>query len=177
MKRWWVVVALLVLLTGACSKDGDEAASFRSAGVESAPEMGRPAPDVGFVSLGGEKLRLSDYAGKPVFLNLFATWCPPCRAEMPSMQKLYERAAGDGLVMLAVSAEDRDVVEKFVRDNGFTFTVGVDPDRSVMDAYRVRAIPATFLIDRHGTIVYQHVGYLDWTSDEATRQINALLGK
>lgn len=142
-----------------------------------APEVGHPAPDISFVSLDGERHRLSDFAGKPVFLNLFATWCPPCRMEMPSMQKLYEQVAPKGLVMLAVSAEDTDVVAEFVKREGYTFTVGVDPDRSVMSTYRVRAIPATYLIDRHGTIVYKHVGYADWTSGETARQVMTLLGE
>lgn len=142
-----------------------------------APEVGHPAPDISFVSLDGGKHRLSDFAGKPVFLNLFATWCPPCRMEMPSMQKLYEQAGPKGLVMLAVSAEDTDVVKRFIEDAGFTFMVGIDPDRSVMSTYRVRAIPATYLVDRHGTIVYKHVGYADWTSGEAARQVMALLGE
>ena len=118
-----------------------------------------PAPDFALTNLDGETVRLSDFRGKTVVLNFWASWCPPCREEMPDFQELWdERGEGgsDDLVMLALDFLVQDTMADargFVEGNGFTFPVLFDTaDGAVADRYRVRGLPATFFIDREGVV-------------------------
>lgn len=114
--------------------------------------------------LQGQKHALSDYKGKIVFLNFWASWCPPCRAEMPSMQKMYQVWDKDKYVLLAVNIkEGKRTVKKFARDNGYTFPILLDSDGLVAAAYGVRGIPATFIIDAKGKLVRKVEGAREWT--------------
>jgi len=92
-----------------------------------------------------------------VLLNFWATWCPPCRREMPDMEKLYQRFAAKGLVVLAVSDEERDTVTGFLQKQNYTFPVLLDPDRKVHTAFNVEGIPKSFLFDRAGKLVAQAI--------------------
>ncbi len=119
----------------------------------------QPAPDFALTNLDGETVRLSDFRGKTVVLNFWASWCPPCREEMPDFQELWdERGEGgsDDLVMIALDFLVQDTMadaRKFVEGNGFTFPVLFDTaDGAVADRYRVRGLPATFFIDREGVV-------------------------
>jgi thiol-disulfide isomerase/thioredoxin len=128
-----------------------------------------PIKDFELEDLQGNTVRLSDLKGKIVFLNFWATWCPPCRNEMPHMQAFYEKYQDD-MVVLAVNpnklenqgfddsekAEER--AREFVEEEGFTFPVLLDRDDSVWDMYRQRGIPANYMIDREGTIRYLKPG-------------------
>ncbi len=122
-------------------------------------EVDRPAPDFLLTTLGGERLRLSDFRGKTVVLNFWATWCPPCRREMPDFQALWEERGPDGpddLVILAVNLISQDAradVRAFVREFGVSFPVLFDTSGdAVSRRYGVRALPATFFIDRDGIV-------------------------
>ncbi len=112
-----------------------------------------PSLDFSLTTIGNEPVRLSDYRGKVVFLNFWATWCPPCKMELPSMEKLYERMKGRPFVILAVNVDESDPanVGRFVRDMHLTFPVLLD-DGSVSKAYRVNGIPTSFIIRKDGTI-------------------------
>jgi len=113
--------------------------------------------------LSGKSHTLSDYRGKLVFLNFWATWCPPCRSEMPSMQKLYEKADKKKFVMLAVNAkEDVATVRAFAQKNGYTFPILLDPDYKISGKYQVQAIPLTFLVDQQGNIIGRICGAREW---------------
>lgn len=117
--------------------------------------------------LKGDTVSLKSLRGKVVFLNVWATWCPPCREEMPSIEKLYEEFKGNkNLVILAVSqdTDGRKAVAPFVEQNGYHFPVLLDPKNKVGDEYDVSGIPETFIIDREGRIVAHHVGPFDWAS-------------
>jgi len=117
------------------------------------PETGKLAPDFTLTGLEGQEVSLSGFRGKPVLLNFWATWCGPCRIEMPFLQELYEEWTGKGLVMLAVNIqEDPITVEKFVENAGLTFPVLLSPGNKVPLAYNIRGIPATFFIDADGVI-------------------------
>lgn len=121
-------------------------------------EVGYSAPDFELTDLTGKRVRLSDFRGKPVVLNFWATWCPPCRQELPTLQDLHQRR-GDAFVLLAVSeGEQQQDVLAFVRKYGFTFRVLLDPQLSVGRTYGARAIPMTFVIDPDGVIVYIRQG-------------------
>ena len=121
-------------------------------------EADRPAPDFALDVLDGEPVRLSDFRGKTVVLNFWASWCPPCRAEMPEFQALWEErgpAGPDDLVILAVDFLPEDSVAdaaNFAGEFGLTFPVLFDADGSVARRYRVRGFPATFFIDRRGVV-------------------------
>ncbi|MBU0492502.1 MAG: TlpA family protein disulfide reductase [Chloroflexi bacterium] len=126
-----------------------------SAGAE--PEM---APDFALQDLAGKTVHLSDYRGQAVVLNTWATWCGPCRAEMPDLEKLSVTYADRGLVVLAVNVgESQEQVAAFIQEQGYTLPVLLDTTaEAVAYPYRVRGIPTTFFIDREGRIVDTRVG-------------------
>jgi len=94
-----------------------------------------------------------------ILVNTWATWCPPCKAEMPAINKFYEAHQNDGLVVLAInSQEDVATVQQFINVQGFTFPVLLDTQASVINQYKVRGLPTTFIIDRDGVIRYVHTG-------------------
>ena len=120
-------------------------------------EAGRAAPDFVLEMPGGGTLRLSDLQGKPLVLNFWATWCPPCRREMPELQNAFEKYEAQGLQMVAVNLQETDAkVRDFVEEFGLTFPTVIDRDGELPDVYRlggpVRGIPSTYFIDATGVI-------------------------
>ena len=137
----------------------------------------RLAPDFAVPDLSGQAVRLSALRGKVVLLNLWTTWCPPCREEMPSMQRLYERLRDRDFQLLAVSQDEdgKQVVEPFVKEMRLSFPVLVDPDHQVGDRYGVWGYPETFVIDRTGHVVEREIGPRDWASPEQVASLEALI--
>lgn len=124
------------------------------------PEQGNRAPDFVLQDLSGRDVRLSDFRGRPVIINFWATWCPPCREEMPRIQKFYRRFA-DRIVVLGIDVgESRDQVKRFVEKAGFAWTFLLDTDTKVTERYAVFAIPATFFLDSKGVIQAKYLGPL-----------------
>lgn len=139
---------------------------------------GKLATDFRLPDLGGRQISLSSQRGKVVFLNVWATWCGPCREEMPSIEALYEQfSQRRDFVVLAVSqdSEGRSAVDSYVHKNGFKFTVLLDPQNQVGDAYDVSGIPETFIIDRAGRIVAHHVGPYDWAQPKMQEALRELI--
>jgi len=135
-----------------------EQGSENSAPVQSA-QVGAVAPDFQLPSLAGEQVALSNYRGQVILVNTWATWCPPCKAEMPAIHEFYQAHQDDGFVVLAVnSQEDAATVQQFISAQGFTFPVLLDIQASVLDQYKVRGLPTSFIIDRDGVIRYVHTG-------------------
>jgi peroxiredoxin len=125
--------------------------------------------------LGGSTFRLSEQRGKPVFVNFWATWCPPCREEMPAMERLWRAQKARGLVMVAVSLDtDPKVVAPYVKEHGLTFPVVFDPKLEIANAYGVRALPATFLVDREGNLQALALGPRAWDNKASHSLIQAL---
>ena len=125
------------------------------------------AVDFKLEDLNGKSQVLSDYRGKIVFLNFWATWCPPCRAEMPSMQKLFNKADKSKFVMLAVNiGQDIKAVKEFAEENKYTFPILLDREGVIADKYHVSGIPTTFVIDQQGRIMNRVVGSREWSWDE-----------
>jgi len=123
------------------------------------PQENAQAPDFTVVDLNGQKLRLSDFRGKRVLLNFWATWCPPCRAELPQIQAAHVKYGKDGFVVLGVDfGESKEQVSKFAKENGLTYLLTLDETGEALTAYNVRGIPATFFIDRQGIIVMKQAG-------------------
>jgi peroxiredoxin len=132
------------------------------------------APDFRLTSLSSETVHLSDYAGQIVLINFWATWCPPCRAEMPAINAFYEAHKEAGFVVLAVnSQEEAATVERFIQANSFSFPVLLDLQASAMDRYQVRGLPTTFIIDRDGFI--QHVQTGEITPEQLEAVVVPLL--
>jgi peroxiredoxin len=122
---------------------------------------GQQAPDFEVQMFDGSTVKLSDLKGKVVLLNFWATWCPPCRAELARVEKeIIERFAGKPFVFLPVSrGEKRETVAAFREKMGYTFPMGLDTDNSVYKKYAVTYIPRNFLIDKDGKVVKASVGY------------------
>lgn len=139
---------------------------------------GEMAADFKLPNLSGKQVTLSSLRGKVVFLNVWATWCGPCREEMPSMETLYESFKNrSDFVILAVSQDRRGrvAVQPFVERNHLHFDVLLDPDNVVGDAYNVSGVPETFIIDRTGRIVAHHMGAFDWSQTDVRQALNELL--
>lgn len=139
---------------------------------------GEKAAAFKLTDLRGDSVSMANLRGKVVFLNIWATWCAPCREEMPSMEKLYQRFHGNqGFVMLAVSQDtsSRDEVVAYVKKHGYHFDVLLDPKNAVAEAYKVSGVPETFIIDRGGRIVAHHSGAFDWSQPAISDALEELL--
>ncbi len=122
-------------------------------------KVGNPAPNFQLHNLDGEPVSLSDFRGESVLINFWATWCPPCRAEMPYLQQVYDEWSGIGLVLLTINiGESSSKVEEFMQDYNLSFPVLLDTKRDVAQKYNVRGIPTTFFIDKDGIIQDMKVG-------------------
>lgn len=155
-------------------------AAIRQAGDRPGPRpVIFPAPDFTLPALSGGTLRLSDLRGKVVLLNFWATWCVPCRTEMPAIETLYQRYKDQGLEVLAVNLDVLSTagVEAFVKEVGVTFPIILDPSWGTARAYRVFGLPTTYLIDRAGNVVVREVGERDWTDGESRLAVEGLLNK
>ncbi|OOM10583.1 TlpA family protein disulfide reductase [Clostridium saccharobutylicum] len=117
------------------------------------------AIDFKLKDLNGQEISLSDLKGKKVFLNFWATWCPPCKAEMPEIEKLYQETKDSNLVIVAIEiGEPLDTVKQFIDNNKYNFKILLDPDQSVATKYNISSIPTSYFIDAEGNIVSKHVG-------------------
>lgn len=124
-----------------------------------APRVDKEAPDFRVRGLDGKYYQLSDFRGQPVWINFWATWCPPCRAENPDIQAVYEANKDEGLVVLALSiGEDPDTVRGYVKRTGLTYTIGLDQTTEIAARYRIVGIPTHFFIDRDGIIREWRIG-------------------
>jgi thiol-disulfide isomerase/thioredoxin len=135
-----------------------------------------PVIDFSAPLLDGTQVRLSNLKGKVVFLNFWATWCPPCREEMPSMEALYRRFRGRDLEFLAVDIqEDKDDVAAFMKQFGLTFPAALDSTGRISAEYGIRGIPATFIIDKEGGIIASVVGGRDWNTEAVFTALELLI--
>lgn len=126
---------------------------------------GNKAPDFELKTIDGETMRLSDLKGKVVFVNLWATWCPPCRAEMPEMVRYYNEHSSEKIEILAVNLTDSDSekeVKQFADDYKLNFPVLLDPEGKVGDMYKTVSIPTTFIVDKKGVIREKHIGPMSY---------------
>ena len=168
-----VVCVLAVALVAATHYLGDEL--FPVA-------VGSPAPPIVAATLDQPKRELTrtDYEGKVVLLNIWATWCEPCRVEMPSIEKLYRDFGPQGLVVLGVSVDDpgaENKIREFVKEYGLTFPILHDPKQVTKTNYQVTGFPETFIIGREGTIRKKVIGAADWSSAGNRALIRELLAQ
>jgi len=151
----WTLLILLVLVLGLAwtwlsRVPAGSAASTTSRAA--APAIGYPAPDFALTTLSGEEFKLSALRGTPVVLNFWATWCPPCRAELPELRTASERYAGQVAIVGVNQAETAATVAKSAPDLGLTFPIPLDQAGAVSRVYGVRSLPTTFFIDRDGVV-------------------------
>lgn len=184
--RAWIRVGLLggLLATGAaCQEAGySEAqpagpAQPQGRAARTSVQIGSVAPDFVLWDLSSKPVSLESRRGRVVLLNFWATWCGPCRVEMPAMQRLYEEFERRGFEILAVStdAQGAAVTRPFTESLGLTFPILHDSDFQVGLTYGARTLPMTFLVDREGVIRHRIFGARDWHSPEARRLIETLL--
>jgi peroxiredoxin len=165
---------LMVLAMVATGAAGDQDA-FRALSLIK-PSRPQAAKDFAVASPGGGTVRLTDYRGKVVFLNFWATWCPPCLEEMPAIERLYRKYRDRGLVVLAVSVDhDTAVVQPFVKRYKFSFPIGQDPQMALAERYGVRALPSSFFIDRRGQVAALAIGPREWDTTPAYAVVESLL--
>lgn len=137
---------------------------------------GLPAPDFALKSATGENLRLSEYRGDVVLINFWATWCGPCRQEMPLLDQLYTRYERVGFSLLGVNIDDDSArAMEMIRELGVSFPVLFDARKEVSQLYNVDAMPVTVLVDREGTVRYVHKGYKPGYEEMYLDQIRSLL--
>ncbi|MEW6046791.1 MAG: TlpA disulfide reductase family protein [Bacillota bacterium] len=136
------------------AQPGPVAAARRPA----APEIGSPAPDFTLKDLEGRTVRLSDLRGRPVMINFWATWCPPCREEMPHIEEFVRRFGGRIEVLGVDVGEPAELVRAFLEKNPYSWRFLLDSDGQVMERYRVFAIPTSYFIDREGIVRAVYTG-------------------
>jgi peroxiredoxin len=167
MKRWALPLGLLVFAL---------AAVFYYQFAQGGARSRFPAPDFTLRGLDGQAYRLVDLRGKVIFLNLWATWCPPCRDEMPSMERLHQRFQGPDFVILAVSEDENSApVRAFAEEMKLSFAILLDPNGDVPSRYRITGYPETFVIDRNGQVIQHFVGPEQWDSPKAFAYFAQLL--
>jgi len=155
-------------------------AAFACAQAAGAAELQRwmegPTPALALEDLQGRVHRLADYRGKVVLVNFWATWCEPCRDEMPSIERLRRSLAGEPFVVLAVNlAEPVSRIERFLAGARVGFPVLLDRDTQTARSWRARVLPATYLVDAAGRVRYVHFGELDWAGAAARARVRELL--
>lgn len=175
MNRQWTSVGLIVggLVLGA-------AALVKYGPVPEGAEVGKRAPDFEAVNLvSGDSVSFQrDYDGQVTLVNIWATWCAPCRAEMPAMEELYQAFKGEGFRIAAVSVDEGkpDDVMAFARELNLTFDILHDRDGAIQQRYMTTGVPESFLIDRNGVIVRKQLGEHPWSSPANRRIVEQLLG-
>jgi peroxiredoxin len=134
--------------------------------VNTGIEEGNLAPDFELTTLDGKQVRLSDYRGKKVILNFWATWCPPCKAEVPDLEKFYSTYKDKGIVILGVNLtqaeKNQSAIKAFVKSYGITYTIPLDVKSLISGIYQVSAIPTSYIIDSRGIISKKVVGPMDF---------------
>ena len=130
-------------------------------------QIGKPISNFSLTDLNGATHAIADYKGRPVLINAWATWCPPCKAEMPALHEFYLKHKAEGFELLAInSGESRSAVQDFIAQKGFTFPVLLDTNKDVLDGLGVSGLPTSILVGRDGTVKTIHVGGLTPTAIE-----------
>ena len=178
---WFLVLAVCVFGTG-CDleltempqeQEGPQTVAFQKA----RPTLGSRAAEFELLDLEGQWHALSNYEGQVVLLNFWATWCGPCRVEMPSMERLYQDLKKEGLEILAISSDPQGsiVTRPFAEAKTLTFPILHDMDYRVSGTYGIRTLPMSYVVDRHGILRHRIFGARDWNSPQARDLIQELL--
>jgi peroxiredoxin len=175
----WVLLLCAVVLSSVfeLATAGTAADPMQALGLQ-APNEAVAAPEFSLSDLAGKKVQLKALRGNVVFLNFFATWCGPCREEMPGMERLFRTHRDQGLVVLAVNMEESaKTVRPFVQQLQLSFPIVLDTAGAVTRDYGVRALPVSFLIGRDGHIRWRAIGGRDWESAQARKLFSQLVAE
>jgi peroxiredoxin len=177
MMRLAIAGTVLFLIVGLVGIGGAAAQDILTIAGRSAVKLGEPAPNFQLRDLDGHLVTLSDLRGKVVLLNFWATWCGPCRVEMPAMEQLYRRFLRKDFEILAVSTDAQGVAvtRPFQQENHLTFPILHDADYLVGLTYGARTLPMTFMVDRQGIVRHQIFGARDWGASEARQLVQMLM--
>ncbi|HID54487.1 MAG TPA: TlpA family protein disulfide reductase [Anaerolineae bacterium] len=154
-RRWTAVLIIVGILGIGWIGLTAVPSAATTGGLIPSPRAGFLAPDFTLETTAGEQITLSDLRGQVVVINLWTSWCPPCRAEMPAIESVYQANKDDGLEVLAVNStfqDDPEAAAQFARDFGLTFPILLDMDGAVSRRYQLQALPTTFFVDRQGVI-------------------------
>jgi peroxiredoxin len=170
MSRLVLLIALLVVA-------GVSVYIYSNLPSTTAVVAGDVAPDFQLEDTKGNQISLADLRGKVILVNFWATWCPPCIEEMPSMERLHEAMAGDDFVMLAINTEQngRTVVPEFLKKTPYTFPILYDDKGVVQQLYSVYKFPESFIVGKDGTVVEKIIGPLDWSSPDTLKFLQNLI--
>lgn len=140
-------------------------------------KTGHPAPNFTFTGLDGKMISLSDYRGNVVLVNIWATWCPPCVDEMPSMERLYQELKGENFEILAVSIDSlgTKVVAPFMKKYNLSFPALMDPDGTIKTLYQTTGVPESFIVNQEGILIQKIIGPRDWARPEVISFFRDLL--
>jgi peroxiredoxin len=162
-----IILTVCCIALAACSRSGGGPAA-----------QGELAPDFTFKDQAGKQYSLADFRGKVVLVNFWATWCPPCREEMPSMEQLQRRMAQRPFAILGLSVDDSwEPVNRFMKENGVTLPVYVDFDKKISTLYGSFKYPETYIVDKKGKVAYKVVGGTDWMSSEMLKFLEVLVAE
>jgi cytochrome c biogenesis protein CcmG/thiol:disulfide interchange protein DsbE len=163
--RWPALLLLMVLAVAACGGDDSEAsAGFSVEPVDDSTDEsatstnGEAAPDISFTYFDGSAGTLDDFAGTPVVVNFWASWCAPCVAEMPDLEAVFQESGGDVAFLGFNSSDQRSDADELLVRTGVTYTIAEDPDGAIHRAFRGFAMPTTILISADGTVTRSHAG-------------------
>lgn len=163
-----IVMLCLIVATAACSAGKGGALLTPLPELAAAPQFDLQTPD-------GGRVRLSDFRGKPLIVNFWATWCPPCRAEMPSIQRASEQLKDKGIGVVAINVgEDAETIGQFTAESPVTFPLPMDRESRVVQAWPVRGLPTTFVVDSEGRLAYVATGEREWDDPDLLDQVRAL---
>jgi peroxiredoxin len=172
----WIALGIAILVAGYAVRTTFEPGDLRPGGDDTAglPRIGEPAPDFTAVDARGELVSLSDFAGQPVWLNFWGSWCPPCRAEAPDMIQAWDAIEDDGVVLIAVSLEEPSAdAFDYAKQVGMEFIVLSDPERdAIRGKYRVRSFPTHLFIDSEGIV--RDISLAPMSAQTATQKAKAI---
>jgi len=174
MRRAFIILSAMTILVLAFGVVWMQSAKFEPLTV------GMAAPDFTLPDLAGKNQRLSDYRGKVVFLNFWATWCKPCKEEMPAMQALWDLLKQDDFVMLAISMDrvtTKNAIPPFIESMKLTFPILTDSWGQTDSRYKLMGVPETYIIDQNGVLQEKIIGPRDWNRPESVETIVQLLRK
>ena len=170
-KMLFLAFALLIMSTGCGAKEKEvvnEGVKVEKpvSSVKVGIQKGNMVPDFDYYGVDGGRFKFQDLRGKYVILHFWATWCPPCKREMPEIEELYKRSIGTDLELVAISVDRggaaKGLVENYMKDNGYTMPMNLDKDSELGNKFLVKSIPTTFIINDKGIIVNKIIGATSW---------------